>query len=205
MDVALSDLDQKMLRKVGALKSGHFQVSPTIHTDRLFYPTRFLHHGKKFFLWSVSEDIARHFISHQPEIVIGLKKDVRFLLSIAQKIHGLNPCLNGAKFCPTVHTLDKIAGKFVLTNPKVSIEGKKVLLYESVFLKGERLEELLESIRRKDGIPSGLATLCSRGPVSLSDSGFALPSFSRLHIPAHGFRIAECPQCIDKVPFEILS
>jgi orotate phosphoribosyltransferase len=96
---------------------------------------------------------------------------------------------------------ERDAGKFDLRRGQALEAGERVLLVENVVTTGGSVNEVVDLVRAKGGVPVGVATLVNR--LASGHNPFGSLRFEWLvRADAPAFAPAECPLCAEGRPLE---
>ena len=181
-----------LLREVGALMDGHFRLSSGRHSPVYVEKFRLLQHPTA--TERLCRLIADRFQADGPELVAGpttggiiLSYEVARLLGLrsifAEKAEGLPP--DGGPTGPGQGGRDFQRGFEVRP-------GERTLIVDDVLTTGGSIREVIEAVRRADGVPIGVGVLVDR---SGGGTDFGLPLFACVELDLPIYDESSCPLC----------
>jgi len=186
-DRASGEATATLLREVGALMEGHFQLASGRHSPVYVEKFRLLQHPQR--TETLCRMIAERFRELRPQLTAGpttggiiVSYEVARLLGLrgifAEKADGGRTFLRGFEVHP----------------------GERTLIVDDVLTTGGSLREVIEAVRQAGGEPIGVAVLVDRSGGS---TNFGLPFFAclTLVLPTHDPQ--ECPMCAEGAPLKV--
>jgi len=168
-----------LLREVGALMDGHFRLTSGRHSPVYVEKFRLLQHATA--TERLCRLIADRFRADGPELVAGpttggiiLSYEVARLLGLrsifAEKVEEGRGFKRGFEVRP----------------------GERTLIVDDVLTTGGSIREVIEAVRRADGVPIGVGVLVDR---SGGRTDFGLPLFACVDLDLPSYDEGSCPLC----------
>lgn len=177
---------QQHLEKTGALKSGHFQLTSGLHSDR------YCQCAALFERPSIAEEVARMLVTRIPD-------EERVGTVLTPAIGGI---IWGYELARQLGARSLFAErqpgeKFVLRRGFTLTKGERVLLAEDVITTGKSVAELIPLVEDAGAMVVGFAAIADR-----SRGGFRppLPVYTLATLDFQTWEQANCPLCREGIP-----
>lgn len=176
-----------ILKKSGALLTGHFQLRSGLHSDHFFQAALLLQYPDK------AEIVCKHLA----ESFAGTKIETVISPAVGGLIVGQE--MARALGCRAIFA-DKEDGQLVLKRGFTLAPGEKVLVAEDVVTKGGRVQQTIDLVRSFGADVVGVAVIVDR---SGKQAKFDVPAFySALELDLPTFEPDKCPLCAKGMPID---
>lgn len=175
---------QVILKKTGALKRGHFQLSSGLHSE--FY-------------------LQCALVLQHPEYAEFLGKEIANKVRAIEIDTVISPAIGGIVIGYEVARAlniraifaERVQGKFTLRRGFEIHSGEKVLIVEDVVTTGGSSREIGSMVKLKKGHVVGYASICDRRD---SKTNFKEPFYSLIRFNFKNYMQEKCPFCLKKIP-----
>lgn len=177
-----------LLRETGALMDGHFRLSSGRHAPVYVEKFRLLQHPPH--TERLCRLIAERFRDDRPELVAGPTTGGIILSHEVARLLGLRGIF--AEKTPD-------GGRAFLRGFEVR-PGERTLIVDDVLTTGGSIRDVIEAVRRADGVPIGVGVLVDR---SGGRTDFGLPLFACVVLDLPAYEEGVCPLCDARVPLTV--
>ena len=174
----------QIFRETGALLDGHFILRSGLHS-------------RQYFQCALA-------LQHMPTVE-------RLGAALADKVRALNaqtviaPAMGGLVIGQEVARqlrvrfifAEKEESKLVLRRGFEIKTGERILVVEDVVTKGGRVQETIDIVHQRGGVPAGVAMIVDR---SNGAANFGLPTFSLIKLNVETFAADQLPADLAKIP-----
>jgi orotate phosphoribosyltransferase len=168
-----------LLREVGAVMDGHFRLSSGRHSPVYVEKFRLLQHP--IATERLCRLIADRFRDERPELVAGPTTGGIILSYEVARLLGLR----------SIFAEKSGAGREFQRGFEVR-PGERTLIVDDVLTTGGSVREVVEAVRRADGVPIGVGVMVDR---SGGGTDFGLPLFACVELDLPSYEEGSCPLC----------
>jgi len=181
--------DQHILEALtdsGAIRTGHFQLTSGLHSDKYVQCARVLEYPE------ITTKLAHEMVDRLPE-------NINVDLVVAPAVGGIIIGFAVAQALNVRYIFtERQEGKMTLRRAFEIPEGARVLIVEDVVTTGGSVQEVVEIVESAAATVVGVATIIDRG----GERAFDDPYFPLLPMNVESVDPAECVQCANGVPID---
>ena len=170
---------KELLKKTGAIRTGHFKLTSGRHSDTYIQCARVLEYP------TLTMQLAE-------EAVANLPKDLKVDIVASPAIGGI---LFGYAIASALDTTfifsERVDGSMVFRRSFEVPQGARILIVEDVVTTGGSVKEVCDLVEDEDGEVVGIIALIDRGGTP----GFDVPYFPLLRLETPSWKPEDCDLC----------